>query len=144
MRAGFTISEKPASAGRLTRIFFPLFENQISPKTNFFSGLKLEIADTPGKRIRGLSGRDNLDKNAGLLFIYDQPEVYGIWMKDMNFPIDVIWLDEDYRVVDIAQDVRSDSFPTIFEPSKPALYILEVNTGFVIQNQIKIGDRLEL
>ena len=65
-------------------------------------------------------------------------------MKDMNFPIDVIWLDENYRVVDIAQDVRPDSFPKVFDPQGPAKYILEVNAGFSGRNNIKIGDRLEL
>lgn len=62
----------------------------------------------------------------------------------MKFPIDVIWLDEDYLVVDIAQDVRPYSFPKIFEPQTPALYILEVSAGFSSRNNIKIGDRFEL
>lgn len=90
----------------------------------------------------GLSGRDKLDENAGLLFVHDGPGIYGIWMKDMRFPIDVIWLDEDYRVVDMAENVEPDSFPKIFEPSPPALYILEVNTGFAERNGIETGDSL--
>ena len=60
----------------------------------------------------------------------------------MKFAIDVIWLDADYRVIDIARDVQPDSFPQIFEPSKPAFYILEVNAGFTEWNKIKIGDSL--
>ncbi|TSC90524.1 MAG: hypothetical protein G01um10142_420 [Parcubacteria group bacterium Gr01-1014_2] len=61
----------------------------------------------------------------------------------MNFPIDVIWLDENYRVVDIAHNVRPDSFPEIFEPRAPALYILEVNAGFARRNGIETGDDLK-
>lgn len=106
--------------------------------------LKIEIADTPEKRILGLSGRDNLDESAGLLFVHNEPGIYGIWMKDMNFPIDVIWLDADYRVIDIARDVQPDSFPEIFEPSEQALYILEVNAGFAERNGIETGDYLDL
>lgn len=62
----------------------------------------------------------------------------------MKFPIDVIWLDENYRVVNIIQNVQPDSFPKIFEPSKSAKYILEVNAGFARRNDIKAGDDLNL
>lgn len=118
----------------MTRIFFPL-KNPVS--------LKVEIADTPEERVKGLSGRESLDENAGLLFIYDEPGIYGIWMKEMKFPIDAIWLDGNYRVVDIARDVQPDSFPKVFEPSKPAKYILEVNASLAERNSIEIGDLLE-
>ncbi len=105
--------------------------------------ITIEIADTPDERAKGLSGRESLDKSTGLLFIHDKPGIYGIWMKDMKFPIDVIWLDGNYRVVDIASDVQSDSFPEVFEPRAPALYILEVNAGFTEKNGIRIGGMIE-
>ncbi len=108
------------------------------------AGFRFEIADTPEKRIKGLSGREGLDENTGLVFVYDQPGIYGVWMKDMNFPIDVIWLDENYRVADIAEDLRPDSFPEVFKPSAPAKYILEANAGFAEENGLKIGDDLSL
>ena len=106
--------------------------------------LKIEIADTLEERIKGLSGRESLNENAGLLFVHSEPGIYGIWMKDMLFAIDVIWLDSEYRVVDMAHHVRPDSFPEIFEPSGLALYILEVNAGFAKRNGIEIGDALSL
>ena len=62
----------------------------------------------------------------------------------MNFPIDVIWLDKDFEVVDIAQNISPDSFPQVFEPKAPALYILEVNAGWAEHNNLKIGDRVDL
>ncbi len=61
-------------------------------------------------------------------------------MKDMKFPIDVIWLDENYRVVNIVKDARPDSFPEVFKSEAPAKYILEVNAGFANRNSIKVGD----
>lgn len=119
----------------MTPIFSPLSANRAK--------IRIEVADTPEERIKGLSGRESLDENAGLLFVYDQPGIYGIWMKDMKFPIDVVWLDENYRVVDIVYDIQPDSFPEVFEPSKPALYIFEVNAGFASANGIKADDMLE-
>lgn len=65
-------------------------------------------------------------------------------MKDMKFPVDVIWLDKNYRVVDIVKDARPDSFPKVFEPSASAKYILEVNSGFAKRNGIEAGDDLSL
>ncbi len=126
--------------GRSTPIFFPLLRKSDS----FGFKLKIEIADTPEERIQGLSGRKNLAQNAGLLFVHSEPGIYGIWMKDMRFAIDVIWLDFDYRVIDIARDIQPDSYPQVFQPSVPALYILEVNAGFTERNNIKIGDDLNL
>lgn len=120
----------------MTPVFFPL-----STKLNN-TKIRIEVADTPEKRIKGLSGRESLDENTGLLFIHDELGIYGIWMKDMKFPIDVIWLDADYRVVDIAGDVQLDSFPEVFEPSRLAKYILEVNAGFVERNGVEIGEDL--
>lgn len=107
-------------------------------------GLRIEVAKTPEEKIKGLSGRESLDENAGLLFVYNEPGIYSIWMKDMNFPIDVVWLDEDYRIVDIAKDISPDSFPKIFEPAEPALYILEVNSGFTDKRGVEVGKRLDL
>ena len=124
----------------MTPIFFPLSKKL----NNSLVGFRFEIADTPEKRIKGLSGRESLDEDAGLLFVYGEPGIYRIWMKDMNFPIDVIWFDQDYLVADMSRNIQPDSFPKIFKPLKPAKYILEVNAGFADKNGIKIGDDLTL
>ena len=121
----------------MTRSFFPLSKRADNLK------IRIEVADTPEERVMGLSGRESLDENTGLLFIYGQPGIYGIWMKDMKFPIDVIWLDGNYLIADIAKDVQPDSFPKVFEPKVPAKYILEVNAGFTERNGIEVGDNLE-
>ena len=102
--------------------------------------IEVEISDTDEKRVRGLSGRDNLDYNKGMLFVFDSPDLHGIWMKDMKFPIDVIWLDEFREVVYIEKNMTPDSFPKIFKTPKLALYVLEVRSGFVEENSVNTGD----
>jgi len=103
--------------------------------------LIIDIADDPEERTKGLSGRRSLAEGEGLLFVFDQPDFYGMWMKDMNFSIDIIWLDSTKEVVSIVEYVSPDTFPKVFKPTRAALYVLEVNAGFVEKYGIKIGDQ---
>ena len=89
--------------------------------------LTVEVAGTRQGRVRGLSGRKSLPPQQGLLFDYMRAGRHGIWMKDMFFPIDIIWLDERMRVVDIKRHALPESYPEIFFPKQPAHYVLEVN-----------------
>jgi len=98
----------------------------------------VEVADTAEARTRGLSGREMLSSQHGMLFIFDDVQRHAFWMKDMNFPIDIIWIDERWRVVDITYGARPDAFPEIFSPRVPVRYVLEVNAGEA--RDIKIGD----
>lgn len=104
----------------------------------------LERAETDASRKLGLSGRKSLEKDRGMLFVFDSEDTYGIWMKDMNFSIDIVWLDEYFNVLYIEKDVSPSTYPKIFYPSEPALYILELNSGFIKENGIKKGDILEV
>jgi len=105
--------------------------------------IKIEIADDAAERTRGLSGRANLAQNHGLFFIFDAPGNYGFWMKEMNFPIDIIWLNENWRVADISKNLSPDSYPQIFFPSQPIKYVLEVNAGWSNQNDLQIGEEIQ-
>lgn len=104
------------------------------------TSIKIDIADSKSERERGLSGQEFIDSDHGLYFIFDKIDYHGIWMKDMKFPIDIIWISEGQEVIDIEQAVSPSTFPEIFEPSRPAKYVLEVNSGFVRRNGVKIGD----
>ena len=64
------------------------------------TSLRLEVADTDASRTLGLSGRDSLDSGAGMLFTFDAPGIYPFWMKDMKFPLDMVWIDSG-KVVDV-------------------------------------------
>jgi len=104
----------------------------------------VEVADDEVERIQGLSNTSYLGDKDGLLFVFEEPGLHGIWMKDMRFPIDIIWFGADMKVVSIEEDVAPETFPEIFLPDEPALYVLEGNAGFVQLHGIEIGDELRL
>ncbi len=79
-----------------------------------------------------------------MLFVFDKPDIYSFWMKDMLFPIDMIWISEDGKVVYIERDARPESYPNSFIPDAPAKYVLEVNAGFSEKNNLKVGDKVEI
>ncbi len=105
--------------------------------------IQIEVARTPEQKQQGLSGRQSLPNDGGLLFVFDEPGQQQIWMKDMNFPIDIIWIAEDYRVIDITKNLTPDTFPERFTSSEPAQYVLEVNAGYSDELNIQIGDEFE-
>lgn len=108
--------------------------------------VKARVADTADTRKKGLSKMDSLPFDQSMLFVFDTPAPYGIWMKDMKFAIDILWLNENKTVVDIATEVppqkgKKDSDLTIFKPTHDAKYVLEVNAGLVRLNGIQVGDQ---
>ena len=106
--------------------------------------LQLEIADTEAARGLGLSGRESLPENEAMFFIFDKPDFWGIWMKDMNFPIDILWLDGNYSVTDIVKSAAPDSYPEVFYPKTVSKYVVEMNAGEADRLGIKIGGNLKL
>lgn len=106
----------------------------------------VEIADSASKRAQGLSGRENLLKKQGMLFVFDFPSKHTFWMKGMKFPLDFIWIN-NFKVVDLSKEVKvpePESKLEIIKPKEEVDMVLEVNSGFIEENQIKIGDKLNL
>ena len=103
-----------------------------------------EVADTAETRSKGLSGRGSLQEGTGMLFIFDSPAQYGFWMKDMNFAIDIVWIDDNLRIVDIEKKVTPETFPQVFYPDQPVKYVLELPTGAVDKYQIATGIVIQL
>ena len=100
------------------------------------------VADTESLRRKGLGGRDGLSGDQAMLFIFDNPARYGIWMKDMRFPIDIFWVDEMMRIVFIKESVLPSTYPEVFRPVLPVKYVLETGAGFAKRNRVKIGDEI--
>lgn len=102
-----------------------------------------EVAKTPEERARGLMFRENLRENDGMFFVFESDGYHAIWMKNMRFSIDVLWLDSNLKVVHIERDVpqcREEPCP-IYSPSSPARYVLEVNAN--IAKSVKVGDKIK-
>ncbi|MBF0353332.1 MAG: DUF192 domain-containing protein [SAR324 cluster bacterium] len=97
------------------------------------SGVRLdvELADTEEKRHLGLGFRQGLSEGKGMLFIFEEKELHGFWMKNMRFPIDIIWLD-NHKIVHIESDVPSpvsaQDLP-VYKPSRMANMVLEIGAG---------------
>lgn len=92
--------------------------------------IEIEVVDTPELRQQGLSGRSSLPENEGMLFDFDDTATANcFWMKDMQFSLDMVWLDEDKNVITVISDVSPDTFPESFCPTSPAKYGLEINAG---------------
>ncbi|MEK7151911.1 MAG: DUF192 domain-containing protein [Patescibacteria group bacterium] len=102
----------------------------------------VEVVDTPEERTRGLSGKETLGEENGMLFIFERPGVYPFWMKEMRFSIDIIWIDESFHVADITEEVSPGSFPNTFSPALPVRYVLEVPAGFIKKHGITKGEQV--
>lgn len=104
----------------------------------------VSVAKTWPERIKGLSGTPYLPDNLVKLFIFDTPAFHSIWMKDMQYEIDIIWVDIENKINHIEENVTPDSYPNLFVPEYPALYVIETVAGFVEKNKISIGDTVIL
>jgi uncharacterized protein len=93
--------------------------------------VRVVIAETASQRTAGLSIYDGLGEREGMLFMFPKQDYHGIWMKNMKFPIDVIWINDAYQIVHIVTDMEPESYPEVFTPKLKAKYVLEVPAGFV-------------
>ena len=105
--------------------------------------INLEVVKTLEDKRRGLSGRDSLDADAGMLFLFEDSANRSFWMKEMNFPIDILWIDENREIVGIEENVFPNSFPQKFLSPKPVPFVVEVNGGWSREHKIKVGDTVE-
>ena len=125
-------------------LFWPAPEH--FPLTTQFGGvsLNIDLATTTAAQELGLGGRESIAPNYGLLFVFQKPDYYGFWMKDMRVPIDIFWLNSQGLVVTIAERVATSTYPNVFYPTVPAEYVLETEAGFAEEHAIATGTPLEL
>jgi len=110
---------------------------------------KLLLAKTDTELIRGLSGRPSLPDDQGMLFVFKEKGLYPFWMKDMKFPIDIIFIDESRidSIVENAQPPKPGedlSNLPIYRPKNPVNYVLEINGGLARKYHFLEGDTVEL
>lgn len=106
--------------------------------------LQVEVVDTPAERERGLSGHRPLSSGEGMLFVFESDGLWGIWMKDMQFNIDIVWLNAEGRVVTVEGNVSPDSYPRVFTPAAPARYVLELPANAAEAYDLVVGAKVML
>ncbi len=108
--------------------------------------LVADIAATNEQRTMGLSVKDSLDENEAMLFVFDEEAEHTFWMKNMKFPIDIIWIDSDNTVVHIEHNLQpcsSGVFCPTYKPNDDSLYVLETIGGFAERHDIVKGTTVE-
>jgi hypothetical protein len=108
------------------------------------TALSVSVADSPAEFELGLSGVTSLGDIEGKLFIFPDEQRHGIWMKDMNFSIDVLWFNNDLELVHIEEAVSPSSYPAIFVPREKARFVIETNAYLASSLQMGLGDKLLL
>ena len=105
---------------------------------------ELEYAYSNVEKTIGLSGRNELASDTGMLFVYETEDYYPIWMKNMNFAIDVIWLNENLEVVYISKNNQpcGNDYCANVNPGNKALYFFEINAGLVDEYDIGLNDQI--
>ena len=128
----FTNSSLPLD--KFVQIFLPNGKN-----------ITAELTMTDEERARGLMFRERVDDDQGMLFVFEDEGFYSFWMKNMKFPIDILWLDKEKRIVHIEHCVppcRREPCLS-YEPDIPSLYVLELKAGSVEKNTLKLYDKID-
>lgn len=104
--------------------------------------LTVDIADEPQEQTQGLSGRESMAEDQGMLFIFPQSISPGFWMKEMKFSLDIIWIDQNGMIVGIEKNIAPETYPNTFFPPSPIKYVLEVNAGWSDRHNVKAGNKV--
>lgn len=109
--------------------------------------IQLLIAKTPQEQHTGLSDRNSLAQDTGMVFVFNHPDYYLFWMRHMKFPLDIIYLHGN-KIVTLLQNVKNPAYsvvnPPILRPQAPADKVIEVNAGFAQKYNLKTGDTVAL
>lgn len=128
-------------ASRQSPLIAPLsFTKEVS-----IAGAQLHVAVAANvfSRSRGLSDTASLAPDQGMLFVFTDEQQPAFWMKDMQYPIDIIWIGKDKTVKEVSENFDPASYPKQYIPQSPVQYVLEVPAGFVKAHKITIGRNVE-
>lgn len=97
------------------------------------------IADTAITREQGLSGRKSLSSDDAMLFTFDTAAVQCFWMKNMRFPLDILWFNSQKQLIYTRQNLSPKTYPKTFCPHSPTRYVVETKAGTVRRDHIQLG-----
>lgn len=103
--------------------------------------VRVEIADDPDERRRGLMHRDSLPEDTGMLFVYPSQRTLSFWMRNTRIPLDIAYVDQRGYIVDI--QTMSPQSDRLYESASPAMYALEMEAGWFEEHGVTEGDRVE-
>lgn len=127
-------------------------------KTNFYDGqvcfneqtsrdcYDIALRKTEKERQEGLMNSEGMNDNQGMLFVFDKEDYYGMWMKNMLIPLDMIWINSDGVVVFLVHDQEpcKDNYCPTIESDVQARYVLEINAGQISKKGIRAGDIVKI
>ena len=110
------------------------------------SCIDVELATTPEEMTIGLMNRTSLPENMGMLFIFDEGGIHKFWMKNTLIPLDMIWMDENGKIIYIEKNAQPCYVPACpaFGPGSSSKYGLEVNGGYTERHKINVGDKARI
>ena len=108
--------------------------------------ISVEIVSTPVEREQGLMYRTSIGDDQGMLFVYPNPGFLKVWMKNTLLPLDVLFLDNEGKIVSLLQNLQpcTQTPCPIYGSEKPARYMLELKAAFIKNHNIKIAQSLAL
>ncbi|HEX7724561.1 MAG TPA: DUF192 domain-containing protein [Candidatus Paceibacterota bacterium] len=146
--AGQTASTTSLTGGSDPAAAHPALQQPVPPQFRLVQApkgtIRVEIAATDAARERGLSNRTSLSADSGMLFVFPNAGMYGFWMKDMHFPLDMVWIGADQKVSGVLPNVAPGSYPEIFYPPTDILYVLELPAGSAAEHAIATGTLLTI
>jgi len=120
-----------------------IVRDMMAPRTLISIGgttFRADVAQTQDERYKGLSGRSSLGEDEAMLFVFDTDKEWAMVMRKMNFPIDMIWLDVNKKVVHVVANAQPDAEPyEVYAPDVPARYVLEIPAGAAKKFDISVG-----
>ena len=136
----YGIRKAQSNAYSSTDAINSVYLKSVSVSCGVDNTFKAYVANNNADREKGLSIFNKINDSQAMLFVFDSSKKYSFWMKDMKFPIDIVWLDENGQIVFISENVPVDSYPNMFTPDTDSRYVLEFNADIVKKDGIKIGD----
>jgi len=106
--------------------------------------LSLEVVSSNSSRTLGLAGRKEMARDKGMLFDFKKTGEYCMWMKDMHFSLDILWLNENKEIISMIENVSPDTFPKSFCGPQSARYVIEVNEDIIKAADLHIGQHLKI
>ncbi len=131
-----TSPEKNSSS---TKIILPKNNSSLTPLKTSKGTLYVAVAKTPETRTQGLSGYTSLGADKGMLFIFPTPGEPDFWMKDMNFPLDMVWINSSRKIIGVSSNISPKTYPETFAPPGKIQFVLEVNAGIAEKFGMAVG-----